>query len=154
MRYLQQITIFILLVTMLAPLSFMSSFSASAHQGSSGIVKERMDRFTRTKQDLRTSFRDGRNGDFDAVINKARFMAEWGRLMPEYFPSGSGHPPSEASPAIWQDFDDFARHGLQMTKAADEVILAAENSDTDSVITALKAVGQTCNACHRQFRQQ
>lgn len=130
------------------------SFTATAHQGATGVTKERMDKFMQMKHDLRASFDEAKNGHFDIVIRKSRQMAEWGRVMPQFFPEGSGRPPSEASQTIWQDFDDFTLHGLQMTKAAEDVIIAAENKDTDAVITALKGVSQTCSACHRQFRKQ
>ena len=130
-----------------------SSFVALAHQGATGIIKDRMDRFSQTKDDIRASFRDAQNGAFDDVITRSRRIAEWGRSMPDFFPEGSTQSPTEADPAIWNDFDGFTAAGLAMSSAAEQVIAAAETSDTDATMTALKALGQTCGACHRQYRK-
>ena len=132
---------------------FSSSFVAMAHQGATGIVKDRMDRFAQTKTDIRNALRHADNGAFDDVIETSRRIAEWGRIMPDFFPEGSTQPPTESAPAIWDDFAGFTAAGLAMSTAADRVIAAAETADIDATVTAIQSLGQTCGACHRHYRK-
>ncbi len=137
----------------LLPIAVFALISAAfAHQGATGIVKERMDRFAQSRTDLKSSFTDLKAGQFDAVIAKARTMAEWGRDMPSYFPDGSDGAPSEAAAAIWQDKDGFTAAANVFADAADHVIITAQTGDAAATGAALKKLGATCGACHRKYR--
>ena len=123
-----------------------------AHQGATGIVKERMDKFSQSQRDLKASFKLAKSGEFADIMTKARAMVAWGREMPSFFPEGSGGAPSEASPQIWQDMAGFTAASTAFALAAEDVIMAAEKGDIDSTISALRSVGQTCGTCHRTYR--
>ena len=103
-------------------LTFLSLIAASlfiaaqapAHQGATGIVKERMDAFKASQRHLKSIIAAAKTDEFDKVEKLARQLAEWGRAMPEYFPADSAHPPSEAAPAIWQDFRASRRRQIAL----------------------------------------
>ncbi len=149
--------VYILTVTLSAfigSIFTLSPFSdgAFAHQGATGIVKERMDRFDQSRDALKASFAELKAGQFDAIITNARAMAQWGRDMPSFFPEGSDGAPSEAAPAIWQDKAGFAAAAKAFADAADHVIITAQTKDTADTGAALKKLAGTCGDCHRQYR--
>jgi len=62
------------------------SAAALAHSGATGIVKERMDRFARSKDHLKAIKTYFRSGDFDAIVPQAEEIRDWAAEMPDYFP--------------------------------------------------------------------
>lgn len=130
----------------------MSATLTLAHQGATGIVKTRMDNFSQSQRDLKSSFTAVKAGDWEGVIAKARAMAKWGQKIPSMFPEGSNNPPSEASPKIWEDMSGFTAASLDFVAAAENVIATAETANKKDTIAALKALGQTCSACHKNYR--
>ena len=85
---------------------FFPAWLGIAHQGATGIVKQRMDAFKTSQKQLKSIVAAARAEDFDTIENLAESLAEWGRKMPEYFPAGSDSAPSEAAPAICWIFQD------------------------------------------------
>ena len=129
-----------------------SATLTTAHQGATGIVKTRMDNFSQSQRDLKASFTAVKAGDWDEVIANARAMAKWGQQIPSMFPEGSNNPPSEASPRIWEDMTGFTAASLDFVSAAENVITTAETANKQDTIAALKALGQTCSTCHKNYR--
>ena len=95
---------------------------APAHQGATGIVKERMDAFKASQQHLKSVITAAKTDEFEQVEKLARQLAEWGRAMPDYFPADSAHPPSEAAPAIWQDFSGFSAAADRFSSTQKEIV--------------------------------
>ena len=126
---------------------------SDAHQGASGIVKERMDRFSNAKDQLKQIKKALSADDFATVLNTASSLREWASVMPDYFPEGSGMAPSEASPRIWEEFESFKVAAKNHEEAAIMLMEAADANDKDTSISAFKALAGTCSSCHRQFRQ-
>ena len=124
-----------------------------AHNGASGIVKERMDRFTEAKNQLKQIKKALIAKDFVTVENIATSLRDWARVMPDYFPKGSGSAPSEASPLIWENFEAFKAAAKNHESAATLLIAAAESNNKDTSVSAFKTLAGTCSSCHRQFRQ-
>ena len=46
-------------------------------------------------------------GDFDTVITQATTIADWARVMPDYFPENSDSGDTKPRANIWMDFDGF-----------------------------------------------
>ena len=46
-------------------------------------------------------------GDFDAAITQAKIIANWAKVMPDYFPENSDIGDTKARADIWMDFDGF-----------------------------------------------
>ena len=72
--------------------------------------------------------------------------------IPAVFPEGSIVGDSEASPAIWQNWDAFNAIVETGKTAAADGLAAAETGDTTAYGVALKTIGGTCGTCHQQFR--
>jgi cytochrome c556 len=67
------------------------------------------------------------------------------------FPEGSDQGDTEASPAIWQNIDDFKALAAKLaadTKAAAD----AAPGGIEAFKAALNAVGGDCQACHQKYR--
>ena len=88
----------------------------------------------------------------DSVKPLAEEMRDWAIKMPDYFPYGSGGKPSEASPKIWTDFENFQRLSKANQDAAATLISAAATGDSNAAIVAFKKTAATCKSCHKTYR--
>jgi cytochrome c556 len=140
--------------TLVTALTLSCGFSvlAYAHSGATGIVKERMDFFTQSKNNIKAIKTHFRNGDLDAIVPLAKQIRDWSEKMPAYFPAGSDGKPSEASPQIWLDFSGFERAANANYQAANRLVIAAEAGDSAVAVNAFKATAATCKSCHKSYR--
>ena len=128
------------------------SMLAYAHSGATGIVKERMDFFTQSKENLKAIKTHFRNGDLDAIVPLATQIRDWAEKMPAYFPAGSDGKPSEASAQIWLDFSGFERAANTNYQAANQLVIAAKAGDSKAAINTFKITAETCKSCHKSYR--
>jgi len=128
------------------------SMLAYAHSGATGIVKERMDFFTQSKDNLKAIKTHFRNGDINAIVPLATQIRDWAEKMPAYFPAGSDGKPSEASPQIWLDFSGLERAANANYQAANQLVIAAKAGDSEAAINAFKTTAATCKSCHKSYR--
>ena len=130
------------------------NFSAvsQAHKGATGVVKERMDSFKKSQQDIKALYASIRGGNLDEIKTYSMSLAEWAAVMPEYFPEGSGGGVSDASAKIWEDFDGFKEAAKKFELAALAVVEAANLSDKDAIMASASTVGDSCKSCHRKFK--
>ena len=91
-------------------------------------------------------------GDFETVVTQATIIADWARVMPNYFPENSDNGDTKARANIWLDFDDFKNRASANEKAALTLISTAKTEDVVTTIGALKALGGTCKSCHDNFK--
>jgi cytochrome c556 len=68
--------------------------------------------------------------------------------IPDAFRENAMDPASEALPAIWKNWDDFAAKAVAMEQA----VASVDVSSLSGVQTGMKSVGQTCGACHKMYR--
>jgi len=68
------------------------------------------------------------------------------------FPKGSISEKSRAKPEIWEKWDEFSKFPGTVKKAAQALGDAAKTKNEAEVEVKLKALGDACNACHRDFR--
>ena len=125
---------------------------AIAHSGATGIVKERMDHFKASQDNLKEIRAHIRNENYASIIPLANNIASWSAKMSDYFPVGSDITPSEASPKIWSDFEGFKAAAQLNWKATISLAEAAKRSDRDSVIIAFKETAKSCKSCHETYR--
>ena len=123
-----------------------------AHSGATGIIKERMDMFKKNKDNLKAINSHIRSEDYGPIVKFAKEIGDWAVKMPEYFPEGSNEKPSQASPAIWADFDGFKNAAMKNETAARQLIAAAEAEDREAVLGGFKAVAASCKSCHRSYK--
>ena len=130
-----------------------SQFSASAHQGATGIVKERMDKFSEAKRQMRQIGAALREDDMAQIATISAAMLQWATEMPDAFPEGSDKAPSEAAPAIWQDQKGFHSAIDRYHEALVTLNETALTNDSTATAAAISEVGASCKNCHRSYRQ-
>lgn len=135
---------------------------APAHQGATGIVKDRMDLMGQIKDAMKDlgQMVQGRTL-YDAARMQARardLAGHGGDAMTRLFPKDSIMGPSESLPAIWQDWDRFEATANDMrTRAEALAATVAANPGPDGAAAraaAFAALGQTCKTCHADFRMK
>lgn len=133
-----------------APLVFAGA--AVAHQGATGVVKARMDGMGTVQSSMKVVGGMARGRiEFDADAAQAALadMAEAARQIPELFEEQDLSAPSESLPAIWENWDDFIAKADALAVAADVTV-----ADLDALRAAMGPIGNSCSACHQDYRQK
>jgi cytochrome c556 len=108
-----------------------ASGAVLAHGGATGIVKERMDLMVsigKAMDRLTKMFQGEASFDAGDVREAARLIAgHGGEEMTRLFPKDSIQRPSEALPAIWQDWERFTELADELTVYANALAEAADN---------------------------
>ena len=103
-----------------------------AHGGATGIVKERMDLMKGIGDAMKTltaMFKGEVAYDPDAVRAAARTIrSRAGEHMTTLFPEGSLHKPTEALPAIWEDWPAFRQYANELETYSAVLEAAAGNA--------------------------
>ncbi|MES9882059.1 MAG: cytochrome c [Sedimenticola sp.] len=68
------------------------------------------------------------------------------------FPDDSDSGETDALPDIWLDFEDFTAKYRDMQKAAKTLSKAAAGGDMEKIKPAFGALGKSCKACHKPYR--
>ena len=105
--------------------------AALAHSGATGVVKDRMTAMKEMQEAVKSvapMMSGSAPYDADAVRRAAEtFRRHSGAALTEDFPQGSTQAPSEALPAIWQDWDRFEDLAATLGVMADGLSRAADN---------------------------
>lgn len=110
-------------------------------------------RQTAMMQNGRTMRSAGGLSGADAVAAATSVLQNFTNLA-HMFPDGSIVGDSEALPVIFEQREAFDGIFAKATAAASQMLDAAVAGDATAYRTAVGAVGETCNACHDQFRQE
>lgn len=107
-------------------------YSAQAHKGATGIVKERMDLMTKIGKSTRTVdlMMTGKSGyDAEKFIAAVRSIkSHSGDAMTRLFPKDSLQHPTLAKPSIWTDWDAFKAEADRLNVFAEALEWVASNS--------------------------
>ncbi len=129
---------------------------AFAHGGATGIIKHRMDAMTSIGDSMKlivASARGQRAFDKDAIKGAAARISAHATDIPKLFPEGSLDKPTEAVPAIWQDWDRFTALATDLETSAKALETKVDSlSDPSELGAFIPAMGQTCKSCHESFR--
>jgi cytochrome c556 len=129
---------------------------ALAHEGATGVVKERMDLMTRQKDDMKIigEMAKGKT-PFDAAkaAEAARDIETTAAKIPELFPEGTSGGHSDAKPEIWQKWDEFKGDASALQDKA-KALAAALDGNSPDWKTDFKAVTDACKTCHQSFREE
>ena len=90
--------------------------------------------------------------NYDTIEVKAKEIMGTADKIPSLFPKGSTKGKTKAKAEIWQNNDDFVKHAKTLSKSAGELAAAAKAHNDADIAVKVKAVGETCNSCHKQFR--
>lgn len=105
--------------------------AAWAHNGATGIVKDRMDGMSamgRVVKELSPMMRGQIPYDADQVRAAADVMIlHAGEQMTRLFPEGSGGMPSAALPSVWGEWEEFSDLAEQLQSYAEGMKIGAEN---------------------------
>jgi len=124
-----------------------------AHEGAEGVIKERMDRFKENKESMK-AIKANLGRDASVIAKEALAIQNWANQLTNFFPEGSTQSPSEALPAIWENFEDFkARAAANANAAGDLATLARSGADTSALTNGFKALGKTCKDCHNDYKE-
>ena len=137
-------------------LAFAVSVPALAHEGATGVVKQRMDMMGDVGKAMKTigQMIKGETAFNGAVASDAAAeIAKHAVHFPEIFPEGSTEKPSEALPAIWENWEEFLAIFNQMKSDADALAeLAGNASGPEAIKAQFGLVGRSCGTCHEKFR--
>jgi cytochrome c556 len=92
--------------------------------------------------------------DYATIETKAKDIGNNMDKVVDLFPKGSTSDKSRALPAIWEKWDDFSKHPGQVKKAANDVAAAAKAKDDAALPAKVKALGDACGSCHKNFRAE
>jgi cytochrome c556 len=92
--------------------------------------------------------------DYAAIETKAKDIAGNMDKVGDLFPKGSTSEKSRALPAIWEKPDDFKKNAAKVKQAANDVAEAAKAKDDAALSTKVKALGDACGACHKNYRAE
>lgn len=136
-----------------------SATLALAHEGATGVVKERMDLMDSQKEAMKTIGDMARGKTkFDAAkaAEAARDIADTAKKIPELFPEGSGGDKnkSDALPAVWENWDRFTANADDLGSAAETLVATFGDSASQEWKPAFQKVGDACKSCHEDFRAE
>ncbi|HEX2447818.1 MAG TPA: cytochrome c [Methyloceanibacter sp.] len=134
-----------------------SATLALAHEGATGVVKERMDLMKRQQKDMKL-IGDMAKGKkpFDAAkaAEAARDISVTAKKIHELFPEGSSGHPSEAKAAIWTDWNEFSAKADELDVSAEALAGSLGEAPGQDWKGAFKKVTDACNGCHEKFRAE
>ena len=127
-----------------------------AHQGASGVVKQRMD-FMKGMGDamkvLAAMYKGEADFDPAAALKAAKTIQEHAPRLVEQFPEGTNDHPSEALDVIWTDWSRFEEEASVLEAASTVFVTALQKAAVkDTTLSAFAALGKACGACHERFR--
>jgi len=140
---------------------------ALAHDGATGIVKQRMEAM-KTLGDYSTLVGDMLKGktelDITIIGETASVFVQHGEVIPAHFPDTKQSREglmTAALPAIWTEWEDFNELALQFTAdsrsfesfvARLDPSATVSNSTQRSIKRAFLKSIKSCSSCHKRFR--
>lgn len=88
----------------------------------------------------------------EEVAKNAAIVSSMSHLPWQAF--GPGTEGGEALPSVWSDNAKFTSLSEKLTAATTALNTAAQSGDLDAVKKAFGAAGQTCKACHDDFKKK
>jgi cytochrome c556 len=145
-------------VTAIISLGTIGAFTvANAHGGATGVVKERMmlmEDIGKAMKQISAMFKGKATYNGPEVARLSAVIKERGSdHLTKLFPAGSLDAPTEALPAIWDQWDRFGVMARQLTDAAKGLENAA-TAERPQAMQAFAALAKTCSTCHTDFRKK
>jgi cytochrome c556 len=92
--------------------------------------------------------------NYATVEAKAKDIMGTAEQIPGAFPKGSTTGKTKAKAEIWEKNDAFVKQAKALSKSASELAAAAKAKNDDEMGVKLKALGETCSSCHKEFRAE
>lgn len=93
---------------------------------------------------------------FDAKVaaENIEIVAMLNRLQFRAFVEGSDKGNTKAKPEIWTQKDKWAADVAKSQEAVAKLAVAGKSGELDQIKAAVGPVGQSCKACHDEFRKE
>jgi cytochrome c556 len=134
--------------------SFVSLVVCAQAFAQADVIEKRQDAMKGNSANAKAIKAAVESKDYATVEAKAKDIMATADRIPSLFPKGSTAGKTKAKPEIWEKSDDFAKAAKNLSKAAGELAAAAKSGDDAAVGTKVKALGDACGACHKQFRAE
>ena len=92
--------------------------------------------------------------DAEVFARNAEIVAFMSRLPLEGFTPGSETGDTKAKPEIWLNMDDFKSKLEKMQQEVDALAKVAKTGNFDKSKDQLGEAGQSCKACHDEYRNK
>lgn len=93
--------------------------------------------------------------DAAATQKNADAIAAAAKKVPDAFKPNTGDAgPTEAKATIWSNWQGFAEKATVLDTEASKLADVAKKGDQAALAEQMKALGGTCGACHRDFREK
>jgi cytochrome c556 len=129
---------------------------ALAHEGATGIVKDRMAMMQNMDLQLK-AIQAMLSGwaPFDAVAlrNYAAALHDSCHQSESLFPAGSQDRASHARPAVWDNPQAFREEFQKLHEASEALVETIAGGGRTDIAVAINDLRQTCDGCHATFRK-
>ena len=133
--------------------SFMIVLAIVSIAVAADVIAERKANFKRNADSLKAIQAAIPQGDTATIAASAQRVADWSARMLDYFPEGSDEGDTKARAEIWFDFDVFTERAKDAENAALSLVALANNrANSGALAGGLKALADTCKACHQDFK--
>jgi len=134
--------------------SFVSLVVSAQAFAQADVIEKRQDAMKGNAANAKAIKAAVESKDYATVEAKAKDIMATADRIPSLFPKGSTAGKTKAKPEIWEKSDEFAKAAKNLNKAAGELAAAAKSGDDAAVGTKVKALGDACASCHKQFRAE
>lgn len=133
-------------------------FEVNAHEGATGIVKERMDAMKEMGDSMKVMgdmVKGKRPFESEAFVEGSRVVTKNSPQIPRLFPEGSGGGKSEAVPRIWREWEQFEALAERTAKEAETLNeLSTNGADSRILRKQFVILGKSCKSCHTDYRKK
>jgi cytochrome c556 len=127
---------------------------SSAHEGATGVAKDRMDLMQGMSKDMKEiTRRVNANRDLTAIGDIATHIHDAAPHIAGLFPVGSGTGITDAKPEIWQDWNGFEAKAQKLAAESAALAATASSGDPKAIGTQFTALIHACTGCHTDFRR-
>lgn len=144
-----------LLLILIILMSFMNQ--SFAHQGATGVVKERMDLMSAIGKDMKEvkKMLKGESAyDKEQMSLRILSIQKSAHKVNQLFPKGSLKHPSEAKRSIWKNWDEFTGITEKLIRDSTKLSQVAETDDKRKIMKQFVTVAKNCRSCHKSFREK
>lgn len=130
------------------------SSSGVAHEGATGVAKDRMDLMGDMSQSMKSiSKRLRTNRDLAAIAADADRISKDSPRISGLFPPGSDKGITDAKPVIWQKWDEFVGNAKKLGEETAKLSTVAASGDARAINDQYRTVTKVCIGCHDTFRR-
>lgn len=128
--------------------------SGLAHEGATGVAKDRMDLMGDMSQSMKSiSKRLRANRDLPAIAADADRISKDSPRISGLFPPGSDKGITDAKPAIWQKWDEFGGNAKKLGEETAKLSSIAASGNASAISDQYRTVTKVCIGCHDTFRR-